>query len=117
MFSNRSVSVHPSEPPIEYAGVPDAWSVFAVFVRSAQVFGAETPAVLNAGTLYQSSDLLDALKTRAYSFPFTVPSCCQAGAKFAAIVPFAYVIGFRWPCSANCLTRPGCAMSAMSGGC
>src|SRR5437764_8450560 len=29
---------------------------------------------------------------------------------------FAYVIGFRWPCVANCLTRPGWAMSAMSGG-
>src|SRR5690348_15098287 len=29
---------------------------------------------------------------------------------------FAYVIGFRWPCVASCLTRPGCAMSAMSGG-
>src|SRR5213594_2698605 len=116
MFSNRSVSVQPSEPPTEYAGVPEACSVFAVFVSCAHVFGADTPAVLNAGTLYQSSDLLAALKTSAYSFPFTEPSCCHAGAKFAAIVLFAYVIGFRWPCSANCLTRPGCAMSAMSGG-
>src|ERR1043166_6953339 len=109
MFSNRSVSVQPSEPPIEYAGVPDACSVFAADVSCVHVFGAATPAVLKAGTLYQSSDLLDALKTSAYSFPLTVPSCCQAGAKFAAIVPFAYVIGFRCPCCANCLTRPGWA--------
>src|ERR1051325_6525062 len=116
MFSNRSVSVQPSAPPIEYAGVPLACSVFAAFVSWDHVFGAEMPAVLKAGTLYQSSDLLAALKTRAYSFPFTEPSCCQAGAKLAAIVPFAYVIGFKCPCWANCLTRPGCAMSAMSGG-
>ena len=29
MFSNRSVSVQPSAPPIEYAGSPDALIVFA----------------------------------------------------------------------------------------
>ena len=31
MFSNRSVSVQPSAPPIEYGGVPDALIVFAAF--------------------------------------------------------------------------------------
>ena len=65
MFSNRSVSVQPSEPPIEYAGVPDALSVFASERSCAHVFGGVTPAALKAGTLYQSSDLLAALKTSA----------------------------------------------------
>ena len=37
-------------------------------------------------------------------------------AKFDEIAPVAYVIGFRWPCDASCFTRPGWAMSAMSGG-
>src|SRR5437763_961634 len=33
------------------------------------------------------------------------------------MVLFAYVIGFSFPCVASCATVPGCAMSAMSGGC
>ena len=33
------------------------------------VFGGLTPAFLNAGTLYQTTDLLAALKTSAYSLP------------------------------------------------
>ena len=65
MFSNRSVSVQPSEPPIEYAGVPDALIVFASFRSCGHVFGGVTPAVLKAGTLYQTIDLLAALKTSA----------------------------------------------------
>ena len=65
MFSNRSVSVHPSEPPIEYAGVPDALIVFASLSSCENVFGGFTPAFLKAGTLYQTSDLLAALKGRA----------------------------------------------------
>src|SRR5438034_7440231 len=31
MFSNMSVSVQPSEPPIEYAGVPDGWTLTDMF--------------------------------------------------------------------------------------
>src|ERR1700759_1743997 len=98
MFSNRSVSVQPSAPPIEYAGVPDDFRIFAALSMFDHVFGALTPAALKAGTLYQTSDLLAALKTSAYSLPLYVPSCCHAGAKFAAIVDFAYVIGFSFPC-------------------
>src|SRR6202040_2031928 len=51
----------PSEPPIEYAGVPDALSVFASERSCAKVFGALMPAFLNAGTLYQRRALLDEL--------------------------------------------------------
>src|ERR1700693_3265204 len=98
MFSNRSVSVHPDAPHSEYAGVPDDLSTFAAAVSCAHVVGAFTPAALKSGTLYQYVDLLAALKTSAYSFPLTLPSCCHAGAKLAAIVDFAYVIGFRGPC-------------------
>src|SRR5258706_13137240 len=116
MFSKRSVRVQPSAPPIEYAGVPDDLITFAAARSCVQVFGGLTPAFLNAGTLYQTSDLLAALKTSAYSLPLNVPSCFHAGAKFLEIVDVAYVIGFNLPCSANCLTVPGCAMSAMSGG-
>src|ERR1700751_3053657 len=116
MFSNRSVSVHPDAPQSEYAGVPDDFSVFAAARSCAQVFGAVTPAVLKSGTLYQYSDLLAALNGIAYCFPPTWPSLTQAGAKLADRVDAAYVIGFRCPCWANCLIRPGCAMSAMSGG-
>src|ERR1700704_1342858 len=117
MFSNRSVSVQPSAPPIENAGVPDDLRTFAAARSCVHVLGGLTPAVLKAGTLYQTRDLLAALKTSAYILPLNVPSCFHAGAKFAEIVAFAYVIGFSLPCSANCLTVPGCAMSAMSGGC
>ena len=53
MFSNMSVSVQPDAPQSEYAGVPDALSVFAAAVSCAHVLGGFTPAVLNAGTLYQ----------------------------------------------------------------
>ncbi len=84
MFSKRSVRVQPSAPPTENARVPDARSVFAAEISSVQVFGADTPAAVNAGTLYQSNDLLAALKTSAYCLPLTDPSCDQAGAKFAA---------------------------------
>jgi len=69
MFSNISVSVQPSDPPIEYAGVPDALIVLASESSCENVFGGVTPAFLNAGTLYQTSDLLAALKTMAYSLP------------------------------------------------
>ena len=62
MFSNRSVSVQPSAPPIEYAGMPDALSVFASLRSSSHVFGGLTPAFLNAWTLYQTVDLLAPLK-------------------------------------------------------
>src|SRR5437879_2020414 len=117
MFSNRSVRVQPSAPPIEYAGVPDDLITFAAARSCAHVFGGFTPAVLNAGTLYQTRDLLAALKTSAYSLPLKVPSCRHAGAKLAEMTEFAYVIGFSFPCVASCLTVPGCAMSAMSGGC
>src|SRR5689334_2134064 len=108
MFSNRSVSVQPSAPPIEYAGAPDALIVCASLRSWANVFGGVTPAVLKAGTLYQTSDLLAALKTSAYSFPLKVPSVFQAGAKFFVITDDAYVIGFSFPWRANCSTVPGC---------
>src|SRR3954447_26729695 len=102
MFSNMSVSVQPSEPPMEYAGVPDALIVFAPARSCVHVFGALTPAALKAGTLYQTSDLLAALKTSAYSFPLNVPSFCQAGVKFWLITDDAYVIGFSFPWLTNC---------------
>ena len=85
MFSNMSVSVHPSAPPIEYAGVPLDLIVFASANSCENVFGGFTPAVLKAGTLYQTTDLLAALKTSAYSFPLNVPSCFHTGAKFWSI--------------------------------
>src|SRR5690242_8699825 len=99
MFSNMSVSVQPSAPPMEYAGVPLALIVFASFSSCAKVFGGVTPAVLKAGTLYQITDLLAALKTSAYSLPLYVPSFCHAGAKFFPMVDCAYVIGLSFPCA------------------
>jgi hypothetical protein len=65
MFSKRSVSVQPSAPPIEYAGVPDDLSVFAAARSCDHVYGGLTPACLNDGTLYQTSDLLAALNGSA----------------------------------------------------
>src|SRR5437868_5658944 len=117
MFSNMSVRVQPSDPPIEYAGVPDALIVLASLSSCVNVFGGLTPAALKAGTLYQTTDLLAALKTSAYSFPLNIPSCFQAGAKFWLITEDAYVIGFNFPWFTNCWIVPGWAMSAMSGGC
>ena len=63
MFSNRSVSVQPSAPPIEYGGTPEALMVLAADVSCGQVVGGFTPAFLKAWTLYQTVDLLLALKT------------------------------------------------------
>ena len=64
MFSNRSVSVQPSAPPIEYAGRPDALIVFAG--REQVVVGRRglDAGVLEDVTLYQMVDLLAALKSR-----------------------------------------------------
>ena len=62
MFSNRSVSVQPSAPPIEYAVAPEAFSVVAALSSCGHVFGALTPASLNDLTLYQTVDLLAPLK-------------------------------------------------------
>src|SRR5581483_1042619 len=107
MFSNMSVSVQPSAPPIEYAGVPDALIVFASLSSCENVFGGVTPAVLKAGTLYQTTDLLAALNTSAYSLPLYVPSALKPGEKFFEITPFAYEIGFSLPSVANCCTVPG----------
>ncbi len=56
------MSVHPSAPPIEYAFVPDARSVFAAAVSAFQSFGGLMPAFLNEWTLYQTVDLLAPLK-------------------------------------------------------
>ena len=67
MFSNRSVSVQPSAPPIEYAGVPEAFSVFAAARNCGHVDGGLTPALLNAATLYQTVDLLAPLIRRPYT--------------------------------------------------
>ena len=64
MFSNRSVRVQPSAPPIENAGVPDPRSVFAAARSAGQVAGALTPAVLNAAVEYQTVDLFAPLKKR-----------------------------------------------------
>src|SRR5215471_1930647 len=116
MFSNRSVRVHPSAPPIEYAGVPDALIVLASASSWLNVIAGWTPACLKTGTLYQTTDLLAALKGRAYSVPSNVPSVIQPGPKFDAITDFAYVIGFNFFWFTNCWIVPGCAMSAMSGG-
>jgi hypothetical protein len=45
--------------------VPDALIVFALLSSCDHVVGADTPACLKTGTLYQRVDLLDALKRRA----------------------------------------------------
>src|SRR6476620_7167515 len=116
MFSNRSVRVQPSAPPIEYAGVPDALMVLAILSSCENVFGGLTPAVLKAGTLYQTSDLLAALKTKAYCLPLNLPRFSHPWLKFFFSTLFAYVIGLSLCWFANCLIVPGWAMSAMSGG-
>ena len=63
MFSNRSVSVQASAPPTENGVVPDALTVDARLRNWFQVVAGFTPALLKAWTLYQTSDLLLALKT------------------------------------------------------
>ena len=64
MFSNRSVSVQPSAPPIEKAGVPDARSVLAARRNAGHVAGGLTPAARNAAVEYQTVDLFAPLKKR-----------------------------------------------------
>ena len=74
MFSNRSVSVQPSAPPIEYAGRPDAWIVSPLSRNVSQSSAGLTPASLYALTLYQTVDLLAALMIRPYRLPLISPS-------------------------------------------
>ena len=57
MFSNRSVSVHPSAPPTESGDVPDALTVEIAFTNCGHVPTRLTPAFLNDATLYQMVDL------------------------------------------------------------
>src|SRR5438477_5913546 len=116
MFSIRSVSVQPSAPPIEYAGVPDAFSVDASFKSCGHVFGALTPAPLNAGTLYQIVDLFAPLKTIPYRWPLIVPRSIQLCAKFFFIVGLRKSIGFSAPRLWKSFTSPGWATDARSGG-
>ena len=116
MFSKRSVSVQPSDPPIANAGVPDDRSVFAAVSSCGHVAGGLTPAFLNEWTLYQTVDLLAALKKRPYSLPLAEPSATPLGPRFFEIVACANEIGFSLPCFANCLTRAGWPIAAMSGG-
>ena len=63
MFSNRSVSVHPSAPPIEKAGCPRA-GVLAARRNAGHVAGGLMPAALKAAVEYQTVDLLAPLKKR-----------------------------------------------------
>ena len=79
MFSNRSVSVQPSAPPIENAGVPDAFSVSAALRNCGQDEGGLTPAFLNAATLYQTVDLLAPLIRRPYTWPLMTPIFAMSG--------------------------------------
>ena len=64
MFSNRSVSVQPSAPPIENAGVPDDRRVLAASRSAGHVAGGLMPAVLKAAVAYQTVDLFAPLKKR-----------------------------------------------------
>src|SRR5262252_398722 len=97
MFSKRSVRVHPSAPPIEYGGTPEDLIVAASFVRSGHVLGALTPASEKEWTLYQTVDLLLALKTRPYALFFTTPSASQEGEKFLTMTGRANSMGFSAP--------------------
>src|SRR3954462_15337566 len=106
MFSNRSVSVQPFAPPIEYAGVPDPRIVFAIVRNCGHVLAGFAPASLNERTLYQTVDLLAPFKKRPYRFPFTEASWSQTGALFRAIVPRANVIGFSAPRLAKSRIKP-----------
>ena len=65
MFSNRSVSVQPSAPPIEYAGVPEARSVFAAARNCGHVFGGCDAGVLERRDVVPDGRLVGALEEEA----------------------------------------------------
>src|SRR6266498_4210496 len=116
MFSNRSVRVHPSAAAMAYAFAPDAFNVLASLRNAGNVVAGFAPASLKSLTLYQTVDLLAALKKRPYSFPFTVPRVSHTGASFFASVAFANVIGFAAPRRARSRISPGCGRMATLGG-
>src|SRR5215210_3515017 len=116
MFSNRSVSVQPSPPPIEYAFVPDAFSVFAAFSSALNVFGVLTPAFLKSLTLYQTVDLLAPFTKSPYSLPLTLPSESHPDDQSRLIAGFRNVIGFSAFFLISSRMNPGCGISATSGG-
>ena len=63
MFSNRSVRVQPSAAAIAYALAPDAFNVLASLRNAGKVAAGLPPASLKSLMLYQTVDLLAALKT------------------------------------------------------
>lgn len=56
---------------------PEADTVSAVARKSFQVFGSDAPAFSKALALYQTRDLLAALKYTPYWVPSTAPRSCQ----------------------------------------
>src|SRR5882757_6949487 len=117
MFSNQSVSVQPSAPPIDTGGVPDSKTVSEVLRKSAQVFGTVAPAFSKAAVLYQIIDLLETLAYTPYCLPFQEPSFCQPGEKFLLSSACASApSGFSQPLSANWWSTPFWARKATSGG-
>ena len=65
MFSNRSVSVQPSAPPIEYAGTPEAFSVLAFGEERVPVLGGCDARVLEGGDVVPDGRLVGGLEDEA----------------------------------------------------
>src|SRR5207248_2959940 len=96
---------------------PESAMVWAPLVKSSQVAGSFTPAWSKTWVLYQTVDLLAALKNTAYSFPLTEPSCFHVGPKLSSTVePTTGVMSISDPCLASSDTRPGWGSMATSGG-
>ena len=96
--------------------MPEALIVSAAARKSSHDSGGSTPASSKAATLYQTSDLLAALKRKPYSVSSTVPSWTADSPRFVSTSSRAKSIGCRASCSAKSRTSPGCGSRAMSGG-
>src|SRR5215475_1700148 len=117
MFSNQSVAGQPSPAGMAIAATPESASVFDAVRKLFQSVGACTPASEKSFVLYQTTDLLAALKNTPYSWLLIVPSFCHESEKFAfTAVAASPVSGKIWFFCASCCTSPGWAMSATSGG-
>src|SRR5206468_7742380 len=92
------------------------FNVFASLTNAVNVVAGFAPASLKSLVLYQTVDLLAALKNRPYSLPLTDPRLTQTGASFLRSVALANVIGFAAPRRARSRMSPGCGRIAMSGG-
>ena len=131
MFSNRSVSVQPSAPPIEIRRRARRLADrLGGREELGHVFGGFTPAFLKRLDVVPDGRLVGALEEEAVELAVDVPSCEPVRRELRSIASFAKSIGFSAPsartrarsaglgdqrrCPADCRPRPRSTRTVVS---